>query len=342
MKKLLIFILCLLPLTAYADIVITLSGQSNAYYGWMTTSLTGTDSETPHEDLLITTDGTNWAAPTGNAAIAFGNAIIAATGEPVKLIAGGVGGAALNYVCQWTYLGTPCGYWLAHGGDATYDWTAFASAVTTSGLTVDGNVWLQGETEAGFWNDNGACEAAVTGTGYQTDLVSYFAQLRTLTGANNKIVVGSLNGCDASCSYPAGGVTGIRTQQSGAVTADGATNSKYVDLSDLSTGSQHYSATDNITVGERLAASMLTMLTVNGTCGTADGVATGFPTSNLCATGTAGSVSLTGTTFSWTCSGDNGGSNDSCSAAQLMATMKTGASYAPIKTGASYAPIKIN
>ena len=53
---------------------------------------------------------------------------------------------------------------------------------------------------------------------------------------------------------------------------------------------------------------------VNGTCGAANGTTVATkPTSNLCAVGTASTVSGTGP-WAWTCAGANGGSNASCSA----------------------------
>lgn len=55
---------------------------------------------------------------------------------------------------------------------------------------------------------------------------------------------------------------------------------------------------------------------INGSCGTASGgTFSSTPTANLCATGTAGPVSLLGATYSWTCMGNAGSvSNASCSA----------------------------
>lgn len=53
---------------------------------------------------------------------------------------------------------------------------------------------------------------------------------------------------------------------------------------------------------------------VNGMCGSADGVAApSAPSSNLCSAGTASAVSGSGP-WSWTCNGANGGSDMSCSA----------------------------
>jgi hypothetical protein len=53
---------------------------------------------------------------------------------------------------------------------------------------------------------------------------------------------------------------------------------------------------------------------VNGTCGSANGVAvSAAPSTNLCSTGTASSVTGSGP-WSWNCTGSNGGTNASCAA----------------------------
>lgn len=60
---------------------------------------------------------------------------------------------------------------------------------------------------------------------------------------------------------------------------------------------------------------------VNGTCGTANGVATSTaPTANLCATGTASAVVTNASNYTWTCSGVNGGATSSCSAPKDVAS----------------------
>ena len=58
---------------------------------------------------------------------------------------------------------------------------------------------------------------------------------------------------------------------------------------------------------------------VNGTCGVHHGESfssTPSGASSLCLTGSASSVSLSGSTYSWTCNGVSGGSADSCSASK--------------------------
>jgi len=60
---------------------------------------------------------------------------------------------------------------------------------------------------------------------------------------------------------------------------------------------------------------------VNGVCGPAAGHSYSTPPTNgLCNAGNAGSVQTNPTTYSWTCYGTGGGSNDSCSANRVLAT----------------------
>lgn len=52
---------------------------------------------------------------------------------------------------------------------------------------------------------------------------------------------------------------------------------------------------------------------VNGTCGSANyTTVSSEPTTNLCSAGTISSVTTSSTTYTWTCSGIDGGSNESC------------------------------
>ena len=62
---------------------------------------------------------------------------------------------------------------------------------------------------------------------------------------------------------------------------------------------------------------------VNATCGVHHNetfTSTPSGSTNLCQTGTASAVSLTGSTYTWTCSGISGGTNDSCSAMKKAVT----------------------
>ena len=63
--------------------------------------------------------------------------------------------------------------------------------------------------------------------------------------------------------------------------------------------------------------------TINGACGTANGMTlSSAPTANLCSAGTASSVSGSGP-WSWTCGGNNGGTQASCSAQLAVAPSPT-------------------
>ncbi len=58
---------------------------------------------------------------------------------------------------------------------------------------------------------------------------------------------------------------------------------------------------------------------INGSCGPAAGAPTlSTPTTGLCNAGSDGGVTLAGNIFSWTCNGSGGGSNDNCSAPQII------------------------
>lgn len=54
---------------------------------------------------------------------------------------------------------------------------------------------------------------------------------------------------------------------------------------------------------------------VNGSCGSADGTTvSSAPSTNLCSSGTATAVSSNNSTYTWTCYGQYGGTNDACGA----------------------------
>ncbi len=58
---------------------------------------------------------------------------------------------------------------------------------------------------------------------------------------------------------------------------------------------------------------------INGSCGPSHGITTSStPTIGLCSQGTPSGVSDTGSSYGWTCSGSNGGSNASCSATKVV------------------------
>ncbi|MCL2505296.1 MAG: hypothetical protein FWE93_03485 [Alphaproteobacteria bacterium] len=94
---------------------------------------------------------------------------------------------------------------------------------------------------------------------------------------------------------------------------------------------------------------------VNGTCGNLDGVATAAapenaaavleeeieitPAKTLCATGAATTVTDTGTAFTWSCSGINGGTaSTTCSAPKMIDGVCGASAYPNITTGVTSAP----
>lgn len=71
------------------------------------------------------------------------------------------------------------------------------------------------------------------------------------------------------------------------------------------------SVTQNCTVSVNFGAQPVA---INGACGSSNGqTLSSAPTSGLCSTGTASAVS-TGSSYTWSCAGSNGGSTASCSA----------------------------
>lgn len=241
--SLLIFFSLCCSVSATTYYYVAVHGQSNAYWGWSAASLTGTDSGTPDARCHFSINGTTWTATPYNAALNFCNTLVASSkfdGKDIRVLMYGVPGAALNSASKID----PYGYWLGTG--STW-WPTFQTYVTNAGGVMDADVWIQGETEGQFGD----------GGNYQTDLGTFFGQIRTGVGASTKIIVAGLNNYLSTTLW-----NGIRTKQQAACTADGG--AKFVDMSDLGVGVLHYSATDHATVGTRLANALLTEQTVTG------------------------------------------------------------------------------
>ena len=87
---------------------------------------------------------------------------------------------------------------------------------------------------------------------------------------------------------------------------------------------------------------------INGSCGSADGQTfESTPSSNLCSSGSAGTVTLSDTTYSWDCNGINGGTDDSCTATYSAPVTPTGvfslsSSTYSVSGSSDYAYITIN
>jgi hypothetical protein len=85
--------------------------------------------------------------------------------------------------------------------------------------------------------------------------------------------------------------------------------------------------------GACTVTASFTATPVNGACGSASGVTTAFmPASNLCSAGAAGSVTVAGNFWNWSCTGTNGGTNAACSA-PTQPTPTTGNGSAAVSGG---------
>lgn len=220
-----------------ADFYVGVIGQSNSVVGWKSASMGGgTDSGTPNALCHVSTNGTNWSAPGYSASIAFCNKLAETLGIDIRMILLGVSGSSLN-----TDNNIGFGYWL--GASSPSQFAPYKTVVDATGHDMDATVWIQGETEGAF----------DFSSSYQSDLATFFSQIRTGTGASTKIIVSGLN------AYLTGGNWAtIEGNQEAACTADGS--AVFVDMSDLGVGALHYSADDNITVGTRLATSLINSL----------------------------------------------------------------------------------
>jgi len=141
------------------------------------------------------------------------------------------------------------------------------------------------------------------------------------SGPFNWTCSGSNGGTNASCSAPLltpPAVNGTCGSANGvAVSSAPTTNLCSIGTASSTSGSGPFNWTcsgSNGGTNASCSAPLLTPPAVNGTCGSANGVAvSSAPTTNLCSIGTASSTSGSGP-FNWTCSGSNGGTNASCSA----------------------------
>lgn len=209
---------------------VNINGQSNSSAGWNVASLGGgTDSGTPNARCYLSSNGTTWAAPQYSAAISFCNAIAAVYDGDIRMIVYGQGSSALNVANTVGF-----GYWL--GASSPSFWAGNQTAVTNSGLTMDLDIYIQGETE-GAWQ--------YLPNTYQADLGTLFTQIRTGLGAGVTIIVPGLNGYNPREEWST-----IRGQQSAACTADGS--AIYVDMTSYG-ADLHYTADENIAVGAKLA-----------------------------------------------------------------------------------------
>ncbi len=138
-------------------ILVACLGQSNMKE-WF---YTGTDLRS--HSLLRKFNGTDWLelGRQGNAAIAFGNRIIARLGIPVGILDFSVNGSGLRKEADW---GT--GYWEDTARGSIYN--QFVTGVSQAGGAVEFVVWIQGEADA--------ARGTVTEEEYRTSLEGFISK----------------------------------------------------------------------------------------------------------------------------------------------------------------------
>lgn len=168
------------PATVYttgklgAGAFIVVDGQSNAWLWFSSDARGGDGSLTPSPLLRVTgKQATNaWAVPsaTMNAAISCGNALVAAIGCPIGIIDGSWDASGLTIAGANGGSG-PNGQWVPTSTNA---YGSSLNAITAAGGKVIGNLWIQGEGDAGV----GVSQAA-----YYNALGTMIAQRRADLGA---------------------------------------------------------------------------------------------------------------------------------------------------------------
>jgi len=221
-------------------------GQSNAYLWFSTTSWAGDSSLTPDAKLRIAgKQPASWDVPataTMNASIACGNALVAALGVPVGLIDGAWDGSGLT-------ISANGGQWIS-GGAAGNAYTASAAAIAAETSSVEGSVWIQGETDAG---------SSVTQSAYYAALGQMIALRRTtVSNASLPYVVATL------ARDTSGTSTDTKRQNINLALAQkcGDANIYRVDRYDLPlhTDGIHHTAAGFIALGQRVARALLTAI----------------------------------------------------------------------------------
>jgi len=158
-------------------ILVGVLGQSNLDLWWSPEH----SGHTLEPDPLAAnrTPGRGWrplAAETGDGATAFADALIAATGVPVGLLAFARDGAALVPEAD-----AGLGVWLDTAPCAVFD--TFATAVAAAGGRLELVLWAQGEREA---------RAGVGGERYREALAVFLARLHAVAGPDAPVLLSLL------------------------------------------------------------------------------------------------------------------------------------------------------
>ncbi|MBR0565141.1 hypothetical protein J5J83_03295 [Azoarcus sp. L1K30] len=215
--------------------------------------------------------------------------------------------------------------------------TDAASALTLianqAGGTLDGQLSLQGTgplTNAGTIVLPANTNSTLNG-GYTQAISGTVGTLRVKVNASSQFGKLTVSG---SASLPAGAkievITGNPATCGGITT--GTTLPGVISATTLS--SANLVVTDDCTdidLGAVKNGNAIDLVPiVNGSCGSADGVATAFaPTSNLCVAGTASGVS-SASPWAWSCNGSSSGTNASCSAPNALTGTTSGNARAEI------------
>ena len=271
-------------------VVVLAIGQSNMAGLWNFTSL-----QPPPVDPLVsyydcTPGGAGWtkvsasapatlyssASPgvlfgqwTGDGAIMLTAALRQATGYPVGLMLGAVGGSALDAAAA-----TPATkYWLRQGGvsgnyPSDYIYQAVANAIAANGNDVSAITWLQGEQEIAL--------GTVLAVQWQADLTILEQRLLALCPNRTAATLPFHVGVVGFASYGSAIVDGFRA----AMIAIGSGGNGFQlgpctydlpMLNEAPNATQHHTPPGYVTLGARWAQQILYWLKPAGTLGTAPG-----------------------------------------------------------------------
>ena len=194
--------------------------------------------------------------------------------------------------------------------------TGYAASATGCGGSLSGNTYTTAAVTADC-----AVSASFTGNDSTPDAFSFTAQtgvaLSTVQTSNSITVAGINTAANISI---AGGEYSIN---SGAPTSTAGTvnNGDTIAVRHTSSGAHSTAATTTLTIGGVSAQFVSTTMAappVNGSCGSAHSpsLVTSAPSTNLCAAGTASSVTPGASAFTWSCTGANSGTTAPCSASR--------------------------
>lgn len=212
-------------------------------------------------------------------------------------------------------------------GGTTASCTSSKTVVTPTPVAVNGSCGTSAnKTLSSVPTSNlcttGTASSVTSGTNYSwsctgsnggTTASCTSSKTGVVTPVNYTLTTSATNGTITSGGTYASGTSVTLT----ATPATGYTFSSFTGCTSTSANTCTVLMTGNKTVS---ASFTITPVAVNGSCGTsANQTLSALPTSNLCSTGTASSVSNTDM-YMWTCAGSNGGVTASCHASKTAVT----------------------